>query len=244
MILERYLLSAVALMSLLLATPGLAADQDEGGFQSLFDGKTLEGWKAPDMSYWSVEEGAITGTITKEHPCTVKQYLVWQGGDLGDFELKITSRVTGSPGINCGFQFRSKLLPDHDIAGYQVDNNLNTDWLVRLYDEVERLRRCITTVADRLEHLGVSSTEVHIFKARFGLPRRTMREVMAWIDQAKQFEMAISAEFERRWAARQDDQKLHRRPRRRRPRNMASWHERNERFRMSSARHEPPHFSG
>ena len=116
--------------------------------------------------------------------------------------------------------------------------------LVRLYDEVERLRRCITTVADRLEHLGVSSTEVHIFKARFGLPRRTMREVMAWIDQAKQFEMAISAEFERRWAARQDDQKLHRRPRRRRPRNMASWHERNERFRMSSARHEPPHFSG
>lgn len=122
-------------MSLLLATPELGAGDEEGGFQSLFDGKTLDGWKAPDMSYWSIEEGAITGTITKEHPCTVNQYLVWQGGDLADFELKITSRVTGSPGINCGFQFRSKLLPDNDIAGYQVDNNLNTDWLVRLYDE-------------------------------------------------------------------------------------------------------------
>ena len=29
----------------------------------------------------------------------------------------------------------SKELPDHDVAGYQVDNNLDTDWLVRLYDE-------------------------------------------------------------------------------------------------------------
>ncbi|MBI4327048.1 MAG: DUF1080 domain-containing protein, partial [Chloroflexi bacterium] len=135
MTLKRFLLSAAALMSLLLATPGRAADLDKGGFQSLFDGKTLDGWKAADMSYWSVDEGAITGAITQEHPCTANQYLVWQGGDLADFELKITSRVTGSPGINCGFQFRSKLLPDHDIAGYQVDNNLNTDWLVRLYDE-------------------------------------------------------------------------------------------------------------
>jgi len=26
-------------------------------------------------------------------------------------------------------------LPDRDVAGYQVDNNLKTDWLVRLYDE-------------------------------------------------------------------------------------------------------------
>ena len=101
----------------------------------MFDGKTLEGWQAPDMSYWSVEDGAITAKITKEHPCKVNQYLVWQGGDLADFELKITFRMGGSPGINGGFQFRSRLLPDHDIAGYQMDNNLNTDWLCRLYEE-------------------------------------------------------------------------------------------------------------
>ena len=39
----------------------------EKGFQSLFDGKTLDGWKAADMSYWSIEDGTITGKITPEH---------------------------------------------------------------------------------------------------------------------------------------------------------------------------------
>ncbi|MEA3364982.1 MAG: hypothetical protein U9Q79_05015, partial [Candidatus Hydrogenedentes bacterium] len=32
----------------------------EPGFEPLFDGKTLNGWKAADMSFWSVEDGAIT----------------------------------------------------------------------------------------------------------------------------------------------------------------------------------------
>lgn len=107
----------------------------EKGFQSLFDGKTLDGWKAADMSYWSVEDGAITGKITPEHQLAENLYLIWQGGELADFELKLKSRVFGSKGINNGFQFRSKELPNHDVAGYQVDNNLDTDWLVRLYDE-------------------------------------------------------------------------------------------------------------
>jgi hypothetical protein len=112
-----------------------AAAEDESGFRSLFDGRTLEGWKAVDPTYWSVEDGAITGKITKEHPLKENPYLVWQGGELADFELKLKSRLNGSPGVNNGFQFRSKLLPNHDIAGYQVDNNRNTDWLARLYDE-------------------------------------------------------------------------------------------------------------
>jgi hypothetical protein len=108
---------------------------DAEGFVSLFDGRTLTGWKAPDPSYWGVEEGAITGTISEQHPLSVNQFLVWEGGDLGDFELTLRFRLTGSPQVNGGFQFRSKLLPDNDVAGYQVDNNRDTDWLVRLYDE-------------------------------------------------------------------------------------------------------------
>ncbi len=122
----------------LLASVAVVAAGDEEGFKTIFDGRTFTGWQAPDMSYWSIEDGAITGKITKEHPCTVNQYIVWQGGELADFELKLRSRVNGEGGINNGFQFRSRLLPDGDIAGYQVDNNLKTDWLVRLYDEFGR----------------------------------------------------------------------------------------------------------
>lgn len=120
----------------LIAT-GSAAEGEEG-FRPLFDGQSLAGWETPDPSYWTVEEGAITARITKEHPCTVNQYLVWHGGELADFELKLKSRVNGEGAINNGFQFRSRLLPDHDVCGYQVDNNLQTPWLGRLYDEFGR----------------------------------------------------------------------------------------------------------
>lgn len=124
------------LVATLIFAGGVA--RGEEGFQSLFDGRTLSGWKTPDLSYWTVEEGAITARITREQPCKVNQYLVWQGGALADFELKLKSRVNGEGGINNGFQIRSRLLPDHDVCGYQVDNNLQTPWLVRLYDEFGR----------------------------------------------------------------------------------------------------------
>jgi len=116
----------------------LARAQDETGFTPLFDGHSLTGWETPVPGYWSVEDGAITGRIAKENPCTTNQYLVWTGGELADFELKLKSRLNGEGGINNGFQFRSRLLPDHDVCGYQVDNNLRTDWRVRLYDEFGR----------------------------------------------------------------------------------------------------------
>ena len=141
----------------LLQIPGALAA--EKGFKSLFDGKTLDGWKAADMSYWSVEDDAITGKITPEHPLAENLYLIWQGGELGDFELKLKSRVFGSREINNGFQFRSKELPNHDVAGYQVDNNLDTDWLVRLYDEHGRhdlARRGQRTVFDEQGRPAIS----------------------------------------------------------------------------------------
>ena len=129
-------------VAVVIAAGGVAANGEE--LRPIFDGKTLSGWEAPEPSYWSVEDGAITGRITKDHPLSANQYLVWKGGPgaedgrLGDFELVLKSRVRGEGGINNGFQFRSRLLPDGDVAGYQVDNNLQTAWLVRLYDEFGR----------------------------------------------------------------------------------------------------------
>lgn len=112
--------------------------RDEAGYVSIFDGETLAGWKAADMSFWSIEEGAITGKITPEHPTERNHYLVYQGGALGDFELKLRHRVLSAQDVNCGFQFRSEIFDGaitDDCRGYQVDNNTGTPWLVRLYDE-------------------------------------------------------------------------------------------------------------
>lgn len=114
------------------------APPNDTGFVSLFDGKTLDGWKAEDMSYWSVEDEAITGKITPEHPLKRNFYLVWQGGRLGDFELVLRHRVISKESVNSGFQFRSEMFDGEikqDCRGYQVDNQTQIPWLVRLYDE-------------------------------------------------------------------------------------------------------------
>jgi hypothetical protein len=117
------------------------ANADDDGFVSIFDGETLENWQAADMSYWSIEDDAITAKITAEHPSDRNHYLVYQGGKLGDFELKLRHRIVSTETVNGGFQFRSEIF-DGDISddcrGYQVDNNTNTPWLVRLYDEFGR----------------------------------------------------------------------------------------------------------
>jgi len=126
-------LAVVGWIWISLAASAMADD----GFVSLFDGKSLAGWKARDASYWTIEDGAITGRITPEHPCKENQYLVWQRL-VTHFELKLKSRLNGMGAINNGFQFRSRLLADGDMCGYQVDNNLQTPWQVRLYDEFGR----------------------------------------------------------------------------------------------------------
>lgn len=125
------------LISSLICLSALLGTAAEDGFKPIFDGKSFAGWKCDKMSHWSIEDGALTAKITAENPLERNIYLIWEG-ELRDFELKLKHRVFGSRSINCGFQFRSKELPDHDVAGYQVDNNLDTPWLVRLYDEFGR----------------------------------------------------------------------------------------------------------
>ncbi|MCA9428123.1 MAG: DUF1080 domain-containing protein [Candidatus Omnitrophica bacterium] len=140
-----------------------AAAEPDSGFESIFDGKTLNGWKAADGRYWSVEDEAITAKSTADLPAERNHYLVWEGGQLGDFELKLQHRILSPNKVNGGFQFRSEMFDGeipNDCRGYQVDNNTETDWLVRLYDEFGRHTlawRGEKTVFDRE---GEKSTEI------------------------------------------------------------------------------------
>jgi hypothetical protein len=115
--------------------PALASQEAAGAdFKPIFDGKTLEGWSAAKMSYWSVEDGAITAESTEANPCTSNQFLVWQGGDVADFELKLKFRLGENRG-NSGIQFRSRLSPSSDGVGYQADILPSGGWLGGLCDE-------------------------------------------------------------------------------------------------------------
>lgn len=104
-------------------------------FERIFDGETLTGWVAPDMTYWSVRDGAITGQSTAEYPCTSNQFIVWQGGEVADFELRLKFRVTGN-GCNSGVQFRSVFRDDGLAVGYQADIYQSGPYLGGVCDEL------------------------------------------------------------------------------------------------------------
>ncbi len=126
---NKYILSMWCLLPMLVANQ-LAADE----FRSIFDGESLAGWKAPNMSYWSVRDGAITGESTKDNPCKANQFLVWQGGDVTDFELMLKFRLANNHG-NSGIQFRSKISPKTGGVGYQADILPGGPWCGALCDE-------------------------------------------------------------------------------------------------------------
>ncbi|MCB1230463.1 MAG: DUF1080 domain-containing protein [Verrucomicrobiae bacterium] len=122
-------------LAVVLSTSTLFADEAD----PLFDGKSLDGWKAPDMSYWSVADGAITATSTDAHPCDHNQFLVWQGGDIANFELTLKFKIEGTEKANSGVQVRSRIEPDGHVVGYQVDiADPSAPYLGAVYDEKGR----------------------------------------------------------------------------------------------------------
>jgi len=86
--------------------------EEHDGWVSLFDGKTLNGWSGDEN--WKVEDGAIVIESTCEKP-TGTIYLVWQGGEPADFELKLEMKGTGN--INGGVQYRGWIVPPNPGRG-------------------------------------------------------------------------------------------------------------------------------
>ncbi len=87
---------------------------DNTGYQSLFDGKTLNGWEgAPGM--WDIRDEAIHIDTACEHP-TGTTYIYWKGGEVADFILKYDMK--GTQAVNGGMQFRSFLTEARNAPKY------------------------------------------------------------------------------------------------------------------------------
>jgi hypothetical protein len=107
---------------------------DEAGFVSIFDGTSLQGWDG-DPRYWRVEHGEIVGETTAENPVEVNNFLIWRGGVVRDFELKLEFRMDGS---NSGIQYRSAEMPEVGkwvLRGYQADMDFAQTYLGNVHDE-------------------------------------------------------------------------------------------------------------
>ena len=109
-------LTALLTLGLSLTTGAPAADAK---YEIIFNGKDLSGWKGLSK-YWSVQGGAIVGQTTKENPTKGNTFLVWQGGEVGDFEFICKARFEGN---NSGVQYRSQLADaaTFRVIGYQAD---------------------------------------------------------------------------------------------------------------------------
>ncbi|MDH7501259.1 MAG: DUF1080 domain-containing protein [Verrucomicrobiota bacterium] len=118
---------------LLLCGCLVASEAVAPGWVEIFDGRSLGGWASADMSYWSVRDGAITGT--SKEPTASNHYLVWQRGKPADFELSLCFRIQGTPQANSGVQFRSKVQPNGFVEGYQADIARYAEHCGVLYDE-------------------------------------------------------------------------------------------------------------
>jgi len=79
---------------------------DHTGWTQMFDGSTLNGWDG-DFNYWKVQDGAIVVESTCEKP-TGTIYLIWQGGEPADFEMKLEMKGEGAA-VNSGVQYRGAI---------------------------------------------------------------------------------------------------------------------------------------
>lgn len=113
----RILLAA----GLLFGAFSLTAQADEPGeWVKLFDGKTLEGWNYDD-SYWSVQDGAITGQTTPDHLLKgYNTFCVLADHEPANFQLRLKYKIVGG---NSGVQYRSKVIDVKKwiVGGYQAD---------------------------------------------------------------------------------------------------------------------------
>lgn len=111
-----------------LASPSqtlIEATPDTAGF--FFDGSTLNGWDG-DENLWTVEEGVIIGkTDGLDHNEFLKSQML-----VGDFRLVLQVRLIPNS-ENSGVQFRSEVLEDGNVKGYQAD--IGAGWWGKLYEE-------------------------------------------------------------------------------------------------------------
>jgi hypothetical protein len=107
---------------------------DDAGFVSIFDGTSLTGWDG-DTTFWRVENGEIVGETTPEKVAKTNSFLIWRGGTVRDFELKLEFRMNAT---NSGIQYRSTELPDVGqwvLKGYQADMEFSGGYTANVHEE-------------------------------------------------------------------------------------------------------------
>ena len=130
LVLRTTLVTSLAAFLCVVASP-LCAQQ---AAKEIFNGKDLTGWKG-NTELWSVEDGCITGKTTAEKPLKFNTFLIWDAGEVSNFELEFDYKI-GKEG-NSGIQYRSKVINADDfiVGGYQADIDASLQFAGINYEE-------------------------------------------------------------------------------------------------------------
>ena len=96
---QRQLVTTL-LLALAVCVPPLAAqDAPPPGFESLFNGKDLTGWRVPagDNGHWRVVDGVIDYDAQSE---AAGDKALWTEREFGDFTLRVDWRIKETPYTN------------------------------------------------------------------------------------------------------------------------------------------------
>jgi hypothetical protein len=133
---KKYKLSLLAIF-LVTALAQVHAQKSKDGWEYLFNGKDLTGWKQLNgQAKYEVRDGAIVGTSVMGTPnsflTTEKNY--------GDFILELDVKVDNK--LNSGIQIRSLSTPEYQngrVHGYQVEiDPSDRAYSAGIYDEARR----------------------------------------------------------------------------------------------------------
>ena len=103
------------------ADDAVTAPAEPADMQPLFTGTDLAGWNG-DPRLWSVKDGVIHGETTPEKVAAGNTFLIWKGGVLRNFELRLSFRCNATN--NSGIQYRSRHI---------TDGSVKNAWVVRGY---------------------------------------------------------------------------------------------------------------
>jgi hypothetical protein len=115
--------------------------EERSGFVLIFDG-TMKNWDG-DPAYWKADGNTLVGTTSAENPLKENTFVIWRGGEPGDFELKLEYRMSST---NSGIQFRSTHVPPGGegrgavtgkwvLKGYQADIDFANQFTGMIYEE-------------------------------------------------------------------------------------------------------------
>jgi hypothetical protein len=139
----------------LLLLAGIAAAQ-EGKWVKMFDGKTLDGWKAnEEPQNWTVEDGAIVGRGGRSH-------LFWMKEECENCEFKATVKI--NKGGNSGMYFRAAF-GEGWPKGYEAQVNTSHKDPVKtgsLYNIVKNLEKLVPEETWFTQHIIADGKHITI----------------------------------------------------------------------------------